>query len=321
MVARYPCLWYDIGMDKYMKFDFFKPKRLVYEFSEGLSASNDDPDFSMRGELDELSQEIDIPWKVRVGLRLYDLVHDTNLGKTLGLFDRFYKERQQNGGEMSQGEIAFREMIFRKINPFCYGDAEHVGRELSNKKDRRFSKASIIGFARDDAFRIYLGLEQRKNSFVDSPYKPTMSEDIDVVYKAFPVDNLLRNIFDEKKYNEYDYRMSLEEGNEKEYLAEELFWPNTFAGLVQYVMNNDELPENGYTSALGFYKAYVGFDEERGEEYISYYDLWDLDHPMLVEAGVDLDTYNFPFEVYGRIYESDFERVFGDAVSEAGGEF
>lgn len=56
---------------------------------------------------------------------------------------------------------------------------------------------------------------------------------------------------------------------------------------------------------LGSYTMSGGKDEKG--RYLSYYDIWDLDPEILKDRGIDIDKLNYPFEIYGRIYEKDLK--------------
>lgn len=280
--------------------DMFRPKQLVYELNEAMEAATGRDEFELKKELSALEGEIEIPWQ----LRLYDAIFRTDVGETLKGFETYYEERMSRGGEMSDEEIAFREDIAQKITPISYDWSVHdIARKLSDD-DRPYSQENFLEKdpvepqVRADAFRIYLGLEPYGNHFVESPYKPSISEDSDAVYYSFPTENLIISMTVHIKERIY------EDGE----LVDKIPTPETFDELKDFIHRYERLPNNDYTFALGRYTVGIGYDEERQEEYISYYDIWDLDHPRLGRQGIDLDEYNFPFETYGRIYESDFER-------------
>ncbi|NQV89160.1 MAG: hypothetical protein HQ488_02455 [Parcubacteria group bacterium] len=120
-----------------------------------------------------------------------------------------------------------------------------------------------------------------------------METESDAVYFTFAPRDVLRSIeFQQEEPNNYFSVLP--------YTGE------GFGDLFAHVERTSQIPYSMVTMQMGEYKAYTGFDEERGEKYVSYYDLWDLDPPQLKMLGIDVDQFNFPFEIYGRIYESDF---------------
>ncbi len=230
-------------------------------------------------------------------------------------------------GHMTPEEIVYRERISNNVFPGTQGEAgqssswktTELGRlkmqfENFSKDTGRVSKKNLevlpenstyekyvkMGTeVRSDMFRLYLGLAPHFNLVEDSAYKPTKAKHPDTKYKSFSAKKILDSIRLVGK--DMKAREELAEENEKAYAA------LSFEALWSYTKEFRALPQNAYTQALGTYMVDQGYDSEKGERYISYYDIWDLDIKPFRLAGMDMDKYNFPFEVYGRIYESDLK--------------
>jgi hypothetical protein len=218
---------------------------------------------------------------------------------------------KRKNGKMSKEEIAYKEKIVKNMAFGGYGDTffsdiERLQKINSNETDEN-SLASRVGPEREDLLRKYLGLPQKHGTLSVSPYSPSQSTEAHKKYYEFDQHKMLALIFRQRYLAD-----SASEKIASKTLHTELSVPPPFEGkkyddLVQYVKKHNLLPFNYLMSHLGRYKAYVGQDKKTGETYISYYDKWDLDPPRLkVLLGIDIDQFNFPFEIYGRIYEKDF---------------
>lgn len=237
-------------------------------------------------------------------------------GEFLKVYNEFVNHKNnRKDGQMTPEEIAFKERIARNIHPYGYQPGIWLGGVLEdylenkepNRKENLEKKGDVSERhkVRIDLFRKYLGLPQDYGTVMESPYKPTRAKNPDAVYASFDAKSIVKSIKegDPEKYNR---------GNKKSYFDDRLLEPATqqiqsFDDLEKYVVEHGNIPSFEFTDQLGKYVSEVGYDEERGERYISYYDEWDLDHPDLKEMGIELDEFNYPFEIYGRIYESDFK--------------
>lgn len=134
----------------------------------------------------------------------------------------------------------------------------------------------------EDAWRIYLGKPQTKNTFNISNYKPTKSKETNINYYSLP------EAFKEELYNLYSSNQ-IKEGANNEFSFKNVF---------------DEVSSRA--RVLGNFTVNKGKDE-RGD-YISYYDKYDL-NPNLPVVGKTFGLDNFvgkPFEIYDRIYTKDY---------------
>ena len=214
-----------------------------------------------------------------------------NLQRGLNILNEMdYQYNHREEGKMSPDEVEFKERIATTIIPAGY---EWTGLEKveqiytgEGKGVQEFT-STLPGKVRTDLFRTYLGLPQKFETvkFTGREVVPTKEKN------------------PKTQYYEFDAKQIIKQRKE---VYDESF---TFNELENYVSKNQKIPQNSYTSQLLKYKAYVGFDKEKNERYVSYYDLWDLDPPYLKGMGIDVDKYNFPIEIYGRIYESDFKEV------------
>jgi hypothetical protein len=242
-------------------------------------------------------------------VQFVDYIFGGECAKTLNLFESFYNQRKD--GQMSPEEIKYRQKIADNIHPFGYGvttvfpalyhmkaddkpySKENVDERVTRSKDPAppmFNQALeqlITGqeVVKHDLFRKYLGLPMDYDVLHISKDKPTKTKSPDAQYITFDADAIVKSM-----------------------LLDGRFEVKTFEDLLLYVQKNKFIPPNSYTSTLGNYIVDQGYDQARGEKYISYYDFWDIDPPLLKDMGIDLDKYNFPFEIYGRIYESDFNK-------------
>lgn len=121
--------------------------------------------------------------------------------------------------------------------------------------------------AREDAWRLYLGLPQKYGTFDISDYQPQKGSGESKYY------------FKIKGFTDY-----LTGRN-----------PKLIRGLINGIQNADSPRIFQDKRVMGHYKVDCGQDE-RGY-YLSYYDKWDLDIP-LEQSGL----FGKPFEIYDRIY-------------------
>lgn len=246
--------------------------------------------------------------------KVADFIIAGNISEVLEKFQKYSTERKND--IMSKEEIEFREKIANTVWPSGYSGTRTVFNLITNQqpytKEKllenspqrdlissftdRESEITMINYKREivrhDLFRMYLGLEQDFDSMIESPDKPTIAKDSEAKYYAFKKEDLINttllfiksnNSHSEKKIENFnDFLLETKEGG-------------LFRGLPG--------------QQLGTHKVGMGFDEKTGERYISYYDYWDIDPPILKTMGIDIDKYNFPFEVYGRLYENEFNNA------------
>jgi len=246
-----------------------------------------------------------------------------NLLETIDTYERLAAGRID--GKMGAEETAFRERISDNVFPGTQAGLSGTRTEFRRLKeqfrnfeqdtkkysrkgledlpqkeihDKWFKEATQI---RSDMFRLYLGLVPRFDYLEESRYKPTKAKNPDTRYVSFPAKRMIESMrMVGKGMHETG---ELDDGTA---LENEAYAGRSFDAFLKYVEAFKALPVNSYTPSLGRYMVDQGYDEVRKERYVSYYDIWNLDIAAFKAGGIDLDRYNFPFEVYGRIYESDF---------------
>lgn len=133
----------------------------------------------------------------------------------------------------------------------------------------------------EDAWRIYLGKPQSKNTFKLSPYTPSINKNKNIVYYALP------NNFKDELYELYNNKV-IKEGANNEFSFSNTFGENASKARV-----------------LGNFTVNKGKDD-RGE-YISYYDKYDLSPKLPLVGKMEISNFvGKPFEIYDRIYIKDY---------------
>lgn len=237
-------------------------------------------------------------------------------------------KKRRNNGRMTAEEVAFKETLARNIYPGDFAEPSLVGEVLSSLVDVFMSdsekKASVNRFKNVvnntshytkgkieqaiaekkiyefekpsiDLFRIYLGLPQLFGTIIESPFKPSIAKNKDARYFSFRTEDILRS-------------MKLEQPLPPRF--PKMFKGSTWEYFKQEVKNKKMIPSQFIWFNLHNHYAGNGYDADRHEEYISYYDIWDLDDGIIKEQGIGLDQFNYPPEIYGRIYRTDFEKIF-----------
>ncbi len=255
--------------------------------------------------------------KLPAGMAIVDTYISSDLVDTYNTCIDFLQVRKD--GKMSPEEIAFKEKMAQRMDPFSY-DGVPIINELGRLKQIRegkpfYTKERFLEMKKDDVppdvryfsmmteiridmFRKYLGLEQYFDTVKPARYRPAQAKDSRATYAEFDSREIIKSIINPVGSLEKDVK---ELGNGVNFKGK------TFGDLVEFIKKHKRFPSNSYTRQLGKYKADIGFDKERNEQYVSYYDVWDMDPPQLKMLGIDVDQFNFPYEVYGRIYEKEFQ--------------
>jgi hypothetical protein len=227
--------------------------------------------------------------------------------ETYNNFVKLYYKRPN--GQMTKEEIAFKDNIAQKIFPWGYGVMDKLEEFTDNTKKytkENVQKMKLPMQIRIDMFRKYLWLEQYTNSIIESEYKPSKSSEKTKYYDFNPmlrkkiIIDIKKRLWTNISFDEFTEHVK-EKNNQK---TSPLGWmyENMGSGTIQQIPSQ-------ILGQLGHHKAWIWFDNQKKEKYVSYYDIRDLDPDILKANNMNLDTYNFPFEIYGRIYESDFNRV------------
>jgi hypothetical protein len=230
-------------------------------------------------------------------------------GVELFLEMRHYANSRKNG-VMSAEEVEFRERIAQNVENIGYSvDLENVSvifpsvlsrvKQFS-KDEKKYSKekvekADLKTRIRVDMFRKYLGLEPFGDFLKKAEFKPGRSKDADATYYSFDKEALLKDI--RSNWNS--------KGNIRNF---DDFVAYAGTGTKEHFPHMKKFGGD-YLFQLGTFNMEVGYDEERKERYISYYDKWDMTPPDLKQYSIDLNSLNYPFEIYGRIYESDLKNI------------
>ena len=192
---------------------------------------------------------------------------------------RFSSSPSPPGTNTNPGYVeGVSEEIYNNVPPFNYeGHLGEVSRVLFNVATGKKTKERIRPFQtnkkREDAWRMYLGLDQEDSTFNPSRHKPTRSSDQggDSTYYEFA---------DHEDF----VNMLPGAGN----------W--SVGSLVDRISKGEgnRIVLTGRDGVMGNYTLSLGEDEEGS--YISYYDNWDL---SVVPKGLPVGR---PFEIYGRVY-------------------
>ena len=213
---------------------------------------------------------------------------------------------------MSFEEVQFRERISQNLDPYGYDPVSLLSNYLYFiEDDRNYRKERVDGEPkrkqiRIDLFRIYLGLTPYYDYLKPSIYRPSEGEALpqiyDVNYYQFDASEIVEDFKDHENLkslrNFDDFRVRIEE------LILRGEWFN-YEGSTEIV----NIP-GSYFRNLGVHEVRFEFDEGRGERYMSYWDYWDLDPPIINLMGLDVNEFNFPFVIYGRLYESELEEIY-----------
>ncbi|MHB8871191.1 MAG: hypothetical protein ACYC5G_01895 [Candidatus Doudnabacteria bacterium] len=273
--------------------DFYsKVKRVAktLPFLLVLSGENQKPIQIEDGQVDKVESSSQNPYEaLPIQAKFVDWLMSGKISEVYNDFVHFYNSRVD--GKMTPEEIQFREKIAQNVQPIGYdpvGAADNLKSFENN--DKRFSAKNLKNKSeqmriREDLFRKYLGLKPYENYLIESPYQPTDARDPRAKYTSFSEKELVKAI--QWRGEQSDFK--------------------TFNDLEKYVQKNNRFPGNKFLIQLGRYKTGMGYDSVRKEKYVSYYDIWDIDPPLLKKMHIDIDKFNFPYEVYGRVYESDFK--------------
>ena len=235
-----------------------------------------------------------------------------------------YMNQRKPGEEMSDKEKSLRERI-AKASGFGYPKSagqlrEHLeairkgtGPPASAQLDEKLESTTKL---RREMMRKYMGLPT--DALVESKHKPTKSKNPNAVYYDFAdradlIANISKAGFD-KIYEDADaYSRALD--------SHRRLGNNSMLDYIYYNANpltrgyEDEATGKVYktpTSQLGAYTTGVGRDKYG--RYVSYYDKWDLDAPIVKGMGVDINKVANPYEIYGRVYEHEILKYEGKPV-------
>ncbi len=169
------------------------------------------------------------------------------------------------------------ELLYREVDPFGYNSPDRLknlfpnilyGRDVEGSAKTPEAYKEIIK-GREDAWRMYLGLPQKHDTFGISNFRPTKSKDNKYYYKI--------NKFWQKFKKGFN-----SDGEAIKFLSR--------------VAENSGVRKDDETGIMGNYKVSLGQDNKGS--FISYYDNWNLEGSKEGEPGF----LGKPFEIYDRIY-------------------
>ncbi|KKN88749.1 hypothetical protein LCGC14_0246400 [marine sediment metagenome] len=238
---------------------------------------------------------------------LYGLIPKDKKEPLVDLYNALVDFKNRRGdGEFSPEELDLRKRI-AEAQSFGYPTSlkdltRFVDRVKAGKKqgffippDRKVQKA------RKEFINKYYGIpEDRPRHLVKSQYKPTRATDPDATYYTIGATMKERAKRRMNTPGAFDYAYESAQNPSR----------NIFQKRRQMYKANMELLENYeeprllFGDLLGKHQLSTGTDEKG--RYISVYDKWDIDPPFLKDKGIDVDQLNYPFEIYDRFYESEF---------------
>ncbi len=213
------------------------------------------------------------------------------------------------------------EFINKYVTPFNYKSPMETGKDIA--KNLWYGKYNTPEFTdytdshpekkaeltlklqnREDAWRLYLGLEQTHDTFGISDYTPQQSTEQKYYFK---INKFLENYQKDNEHYNKDILPYFEENQLQEDLRDE----NPIKQLIKDAKIQSEIKSGSRNSSI--YEADYGIvdraneimfryklslgEDEKGK-YISYFDKWNVEGIIEGEEGV-IGT---PFEIYDRIY-------------------
>lgn len=203
-----------------------------------------------------------------------------------------YYSNNRVDGKMTDEEVKFRKLLL-DVEPFGYDVKDKVkdykkyknlseeerGKIIEAKLKRKREEGDTNYEERRAYFAKYLGLPYDEKLLNKSKSKPGKSSDSNAEY--YDSDLVKSRVAKTIKQGYNLNKSSLDPVDNQ---------------LGNYTINRGESNYLNNASGKGDFKV----------PYYSYYDRWDLDVPGM---PFSIDKYNYPFEVYGRIYEEDLEGV------------
>lgn len=191
--------------------------------------------------------------------------------------------------------LAARKKAYNTIRPSGYDDLNNYARYMFNNQRQEFEDPRS-----EEAFRLYLGLENDPKYFKKSKYAPTQNPTPgEIYYRGDP--EMEQDIFD--AYAEKlkpGESVNADESNVPSYFAEDtpgLFYESGNQWVANKPIDKNIImgrPYNSRTHALGHFR--VGRGKDKKGEYISYYDQYDF--PQVMQDQMK----GKPYKVYGRMY-------------------
>ena len=171
---------------------------------------------------------------------------------------------------------AIKELIAGERLPFEWDGQPQTWETFGNNLDMSPEQSDYIRNASEDAWGTYLGFPQKYDTFKESTFKPSIGDDDDE-YVSFNYDD---DIWDHALiFNTFNEDFNEENPNGK--VIED-------TGAGGFTLNNYTLDK--------------GYDEDLDLPYISYFDKFDFDVPMMGTTIEGERIAGKPFNIYGRMY-------------------
>lgn len=187
------------------------------------------------------------------------------------------------------------EFFEKAINPFDYSredgvpatlteDVRRLAEQIVDSSDKEATREALDKDqvdAREDAWRMYLGLPQKNETFGISDFKPEKSSDDRYYYK---INNFLQRYAEINGYTEENALFYL------------LLAAREPGYKIRMPYGTQPSSKTDPSKVMGRFTLTKGQDEKG--HYISYYDKWNLEGSIEGEDGL----IGKPFEIYDRIY-------------------
>jgi hypothetical protein len=323
------------GIPSDQKYSAYKPgiSELVYRSITPFGYQENVDEYGINPNLFKKLQDLGIP---NIGM-IQDIISNTLLSREyrseeLDLINqKFQKECKEKDIEfMKQHNLDRKSMKDflengqkELVNQYYHLDDDIIKKysEISHKKiyagiiDGRINKPKDSP-SREDAWRIYLGLSQKNNTFSVSDFKPTKGINDKYYLKLNNFWESFKNqqiTYSDEEKIEYDNSKSSKELRDD---IHEMLSENNLKGKINFVNKyGGELKKVHFISTMNLNKGEkmhdvmqdqvmgnytFGLGEDKNGSYVYYYDKWDLaskfvENPILKGVGN-------PYEIYDRLY-------------------
>lgn len=215
------------------------------------------------------------------------------------IIERARRELKNEGitSEQRKAHGFLSERAYKTVSPFGYEPAKVV-KDLWGGEERRYSAIT----SREAAWKMYLGIpldSQERGIFDVSDYKPSNDSGETPYYYSLP--QAEREIL--------NAHLDIEANHEKYIAMRDQGLPAPH-GFQEYSGGKTVLTDESRSNfVMGRFKVERGKDQ-RGD-YVSYYDVWDL-NPRINGVSLDMSLLaGKPFEIYNRIY---FDPITGKQI-------
>jgi len=204
------------------------------------------------------------------------------------IIERARRELKENGitREQARGYSFLSPIIYKYIQPFNYDPEQQWFKIKHHSKLRDFEAMP----GREAAWKMYLGIplnEQERKFFEISETRPAKEKNPAKYYYCFP-DKEACILETYNNYKDYSDIITVQQAAQIAYYGKQDIYCKTKDNMI--IWDTDQ------NNILGKFKVMKGKDDKG--EYISYYDIWDLE-----PGGFSLSNlFGKPFEIYNRIY-------------------